>query len=88
MTGVPAHLALATGPVYLDYNATTPVDPRVAEATAPYLIKHFGSPSSTHTYGERTPEPMAARTQQAAICGSTASRTDRCPPALRWHHIG
>ena len=38
-------------PIYLDYNATTPVDPAVAEAMLPYLYEHFGNPSSTHSYG-------------------------------------
>jgi cysteine desulfurase len=38
-------------PVYLDYNATTPVDPRVAEAALPYLSRHFGNPSSSHAFG-------------------------------------
>ncbi len=37
--------------IYLDYNATTPVAPEVAEAMAPYLTKHFGNPSSNHPYG-------------------------------------
>jgi cysteine desulfurase len=44
-------------PIYLDYNATTPVDPRVAEAMCPFLegglAGGFGNPSSTHAYGER-----------------------------------
>ncbi len=38
-------------PVYLDYNATTPVDPRVAEAMLPYIYEHFGNPSSSHAWG-------------------------------------
>ena len=38
-------------PVYLDYNATTPVDPVVAEAMKPYLSGLFGNPSSAHYYG-------------------------------------
>ena len=38
-------------PIYLDYNATTPVDPAVIDAIRPYLEHHFGNPSSTHTYG-------------------------------------
>ncbi|XVV06011.1 cysteine desulfurase family protein [Actinosynnema sp. CA-248983] len=41
---------LADGPVYLDYNATTPVDPRVVEAMLPYLTTAFGNPSSDHHY--------------------------------------
>ena len=38
-------------PIYLDYNATTPIDPVVVEAMRPYLEEHFGNPSSTHWYG-------------------------------------
>lgn len=38
-------------PIYLDYNATTPVAPEVVEAMLPYLQEHFGNPSSTHAYG-------------------------------------
>jgi cysteine desulfurase len=45
-------------PVYLDYNATTPVAPGVADAIEPYLRQHFGNPSSTHVYG---------RTARAAV---------------------
>jgi len=39
--------------VYLDYAATTPLDPRVQEAMAPYFREHFGNPSSVHRYGQR-----------------------------------
>lgn len=45
------HPGLEHGPIYLDYNATTPVDPRVVEAALPYLTAHFGNPSSAHGYG-------------------------------------
>jgi cysteine desulfurase len=38
-------------PIYLDYNATTPVDPEVAEAMKPFLTDFFGNPSSMHLYG-------------------------------------
>jgi cysteine desulfurase NifS len=38
-------------PIYLDYNATTPIAPEVAKAMIPYLYEHFGNPSSTHMYG-------------------------------------
>jgi cysteine desulfurase len=41
-------------PIYLDYNATTPVDPLVLEAMLPYLREHFGNPSSNHPYGMQT----------------------------------
>lgn len=48
---------LAEEPIYLDYNATTPVDPAVVEATLPYLTGGFGNPSSDHT----TTAPRPAR---------------------------
>jgi cysteine desulfurase len=37
-------------PIYLDYNATTPIDPRVAEAVLPFIHQHFGNPSSSHIF--------------------------------------
>ena len=39
-------------PIYLDYSATTPVDPRVADKMIPYLREQFGNPASrSHMYG-------------------------------------
>ncbi|WP_406306822.1 cysteine desulfurase [Streptomyces sp. NBC_00885] len=68
---IPAHPGLAGGPVYLDYNSTTPVDPRVVEAMRPYLADWFGNPSSDHAYAA---EPTAAlhrvRTQVAELIGA------------------
>ncbi|HMF18349.1 MAG TPA: cysteine desulfurase family protein [Gemmataceae bacterium] len=58
-------------PIYLDYNATTPVDPAVAEAMLPYLHGHFGNPSSTHTYGKTAHDAIErARGQVAALLGA------------------
>lgn len=37
--------------IYLDYNATTPVDPEVQDAIIPFLREHFGNPSSSHSLG-------------------------------------
>ena len=55
-------------PVYLDYNATTPIDPEVAEAMRPYLFEHFGNPSSSHWYGIQTKRAVEeARRQVAAL---------------------
>jgi len=57
-------------PVYLDYNATTPVAPEVADAIDPYLREHFGNPSSSHAYGRRAREAVdRARKQVAALIG-------------------
>jgi cysteine desulfurase len=73
VTGV--HPALAGGPVYLDYNATTPVDPRVVEAMLPYLTTHFGNPSSAHTYAEPAHAALdRARDQVAALLGTAGKR--------------
>ena len=55
-------------PIYLDYNATTPIDPAVVDAMLPYLRDHFGNPSSTHSYGQTTHDAINhARTQVAAL---------------------
>src|SRR5262245_34844111 len=58
-------------PIYLDYNATTPVDPAVVDAMEPYLREHFGNPSSDHAYGYRTRAAVqTAREQLAALLGA------------------
>lgn len=57
-------------PIYLDYNATTPIDGRVAEAMLPYLYEHFGNPSSAHAYGAQTRRAVEyARAQLAQLLG-------------------
>jgi cysteine desulfurase len=60
-------------PVYLDYNATTPVDPRVLDAMLPYFREHFGNASSkTHAWGWKAGEAVeTARAQVAAILGAS-----------------
>jgi cysteine desulfurase len=62
---------LADGSIYLDYNATTPVDPRVADACLPFLTEHFGNPSSNHAYGHRSHEAVtdARRSVAEQPCG-------------------
>lgn len=59
-------------PIYLDYNATTPVDPAVRDAMLPYLGEEFGNPSSSYAYGQRAKEAVEhARGQVAALIGAT-----------------
>src|SRR5258708_22176676 len=58
-------------PIYLDYNATTPLLPGVVDAMLPYLREHFGNPSSRHLYGRRTRDAIEhARGDVAALIGS------------------
>lgn len=60
-------------PIYLDYNATTPVDPIVADAIEPYLRHHFGNPSSNHVYGRDAHQAVEkAREQVAILIGARA----------------
>jgi cysteine desulfurase len=63
-----------TKPVYLDYHATTPVDPRVLEAMLPYFSEDFGNPASRqHTYGWKAQEAVdRARGEVATLIGATA----------------
>jgi cysteine desulfurase len=60
-----------TSPIYLDYNATTPIGPDVLDAMLPYLREQFGNPSSDHAYGYRARDAVAvAREQLAALLGA------------------
>jgi cysteine desulfurase len=53
-------------PIYLDYNATTPIDPEVAEAMRPYIFERFGNPSSSHWYGAQTKDAVEKARNQVA----------------------
>jgi cysteine desulfurase len=66
-------------PVYLDYSATTPVDPRVAEKMIPYLVEKFGNPASrSHSFGWEAEEAVEqAREQVAALVNAD-------PKELAW----
>ncbi|MCG8509289.1 MAG: IscS subfamily cysteine desulfurase [Rhodospirillales bacterium] len=70
--GQPAELASADNPVYLDYQATTPTDPRVLEAMLPFFSERFGNPHSvSHAYGWRAEEAVdRARAQIAQLIGA------------------
>lgn len=53
-------------PIYLDYNATTPIDREVADAMRPYLDIYFGNPSSTHSFGVITKKAVVKAREQVA----------------------
>src|SRR3569832_1567252 len=54
-------------PIYMDYGATTPVDPRVVDAMIPWLREHFGNPASrSHAWGWEAEEAVERARQQAA----------------------
>ncbi len=59
-------------PIYLDYGATTPVDPRVVDAMIPWLREHFGNPASrSHAWGWEAEEAVEkARAQVADLIGA------------------
>ncbi len=61
-------------PIYMDYSATTPVDPRVAAKMIPFLTEHFGNPASrSHAYGWETEAAVEeAREQVAALVNCDA----------------
>ena len=60
-------------PLYLDYNATTPLDPRVFEAMTPFFLEDFGNAGSrTHVFGQRAKEAVergACRWRPCSACG-------------------
>ncbi len=59
-------------PIYLDYNATTPLAPEVVRAMKPYLDRHFGNPSSAHYYGFETRDAVIqARKDVAGLINCT-----------------
>jgi cysteine desulfurase len=61
-------------PIYMDYHATTPVDPRVVDAMMPFFTQHFGNPASrNHAFGWEAEEAVdLARKQVADLIGATA----------------
>lgn len=77
--------------VYLDYAATTPLDPQVLEAMLPYLQNDFGNPSSVHIYGQKAFSGVeTAREEVAKALGAqprqiifTSSATEATNQALR-----
>ena len=64
--------AVVETPVYLDYHATTPMDPRVLETMAPWFSERFGNPHSTsHAFGREAAEAVeTARSHVAVLIGA------------------
>jgi cysteine desulfurase len=61
-------------PIYLDYNATTPIDPAVRDAMLPFLGEMFGNPSSTHAFGKMALRAVTkARRQVAGLINADES---------------
>lgn len=57
---------MKTQKIYLDFNASTPIAPEVAQAMKPFLSKHYGNPSSTHWAGEPAKEAVERARRQVA----------------------
>lgn len=64
-----------SAPIYLDHNATTPLEPRVFEVMRPYFLEHFGNASSIdHVYGQTAASAVqTAREQVASAIGAQPS---------------
>jgi cysteine desulfurase len=61
-----AALGIIRSMIYMDYSATTPVDPRVMEAMAPYFSASFGNPSSVHRFGQQAEAAIEAARETVA----------------------
>ena len=58
---------MTSRPIYMDYSATTPVDPRVVETMVPFLYEHFGNPASrSHAYGWQAEEAVETARRHVA----------------------
>src|SRR6266852_1816169 len=69
--GVYPETDIAMNRVYLDHNATTPVEPEVLDAMLPYFSAEFGNAASIHTFGQRARSAVeTAREQVAALIGA------------------
>src|SRR3546814_18951121 len=75
-------------PIYLDYQATTPLAPEALRAMRPYLEERFGKPHSPHLYGrEANAAVETARAQAASVIAVASERqvfTTGAPEAGNW----
>ncbi|WP_408637675.1 aminotransferase class V-fold PLP-dependent enzyme [Ornithinimicrobium sediminis] len=84
LVSVSADPADSGGVVYLDYNATTPVDPSVLDAVLPWLSTGFGKPSSSYAGGVAAREALEdARERVASACRTCATAW----PCIRWSAV-
>ena len=60
--------------IYMDYAATTPLDPRVLQAMLPYFSEKFGNPSSVHHYGQQA--EAAVESARESVAGILNCRPD------------
>lgn len=75
-------------PIYLDYNATTPVDPLAAQALEPWLRERFGNPSSAHLYGKEAKAAVeTARAEVAALIGGRPGDMIFCGSATEANNL-
>ena len=70
-------------PIYMDYGATTPVDPRVVDAMIPWLREHFGNPASrSHAWGWEAEEAV-----ECLSCGVSMPRGASSCPSCGWSWV-
>jgi len=67
-------------PIYLDYQATTPVAPEVAAAMRPWIDTNFGNPHSPHRLGREAAAAIAVARERVAVALESGTRTSTCPP--------
>jgi len=92
--GQPAYNAFMK-PIYLDYNATTPIDPEVRAAMTLYFDQHFGNPSSSHEFGHsargaveraraEVAELIGAKSEEIVFCGGGTEASNLAIQGLFW----
>ncbi|MGW2588582.1 aminotransferase class V-fold PLP-dependent enzyme, partial [Streptomyces virginiae] len=57
---------MTSRPIYLDHQATTPLDPRALEEMLPFLTTEYGNPNSAHAYGREADKAVAAARRRVA----------------------